>query len=142
MLKHIIQIPIQTPKPEPKQEDNGWWGAVGNFFSGVVETIAPVVLDSLDIIPIVGNVKSGIEAVTGHNLLTGEELTEIERTASIVGIFTGGAGKVTIKTGLKVGSNLFGSTLKAAKNVTNSTSNLPTNSLFEEKPKQLLELDL
>ena len=45
---------------------------------------------ALDFVPIVGNLKSLSEAITGKDMLTGEELSEAERALSFFGAIPGG----------------------------------------------------
>lgn len=68
----------------------------------------------LDFIPVVGNVKSGIEAIMGKDLVTGQKLSTTERIIAGVGIFTGGAGKTALK-GISAGVSLGLTSSKAAK---------------------------
>lgn len=70
----------------------------------------------LDFIPVVGNVKSGIEAIMGKDLVTGQKLSTTERIIAGVGIFTGGAGKTALK-GISAGVSLGLTSSKAAKAV-------------------------
>jgi RHS repeat-associated protein len=51
----------------------------------------------LDFIPVVGNLKSGLEAIEGRDLVTGQKLSVTERLIVGVGIFTGGLGKSALK---------------------------------------------
>ena len=44
-----------------------------------------LVSSALDFIPGVGNVKSLGEAITGKDMITGEELSKTERTLSVLG---------------------------------------------------------
>ncbi|MFV9511284.1 polymorphic toxin type 50 domain-containing protein [Tepidibacillus sp. LV47] len=57
---------------------------------------------ALDFIPVVGNIKSGIEAIIGRDLVTGRKLSVTDRLMAGVGIFTGGGGKALLK-GIKFG---------------------------------------
>ncbi|MFC4323294.1 RHS repeat-associated core domain-containing protein [Litchfieldia salsa] len=52
---------------------------------------------ALDFIPVVGNIKSGLEAIIGKDLVTGKKLSASERIIAGVGIFTGGFGKSALK---------------------------------------------
>ena len=45
---------------------------------------------ALDFIPVVGNLKSLSEALTGKDIITGEELSETERALFFVGVIPGG----------------------------------------------------
>ncbi|GAX88994.1 hypothetical protein EFBL_0608 [Effusibacillus lacus] len=51
-----------------------------------------------DFVPGIGNVKSGVEAVTGKDPVTGEELSPAQRTISAIGIVGGGSWKESSKT--------------------------------------------
>ena len=52
--------------------------------------VGNLVSSALDFIPVVGNVKSLGEAITGKDMVTGEELSKAERTLSILGAIPGG----------------------------------------------------
>ena len=52
-------------------------------FEGLVSSV-------LDFVPGVGNVKSLAEAVTGKDIITGEELSRTERALSLLGAIPGG----------------------------------------------------
>ena len=45
---------------------------------------------ALDFVPIVGNIKSLGEAITGKDIVTGEKLSGVERTLSFLGAIPGG----------------------------------------------------
>ena len=49
-----------------------------------------LISSALDFIPGVGNVKSLGEAITGKDMVTGEELSKAERTLSFLGAIPGG----------------------------------------------------
>ena len=49
-----------------------------------------LVSSALDFIPGIGNVKSLGEAITGKDIVTGEELSKVERTLSLLGAIPGG----------------------------------------------------
>ena len=49
-----------------------------------------LVSSALDFVPIVGNFKSLSEAITGKDMITGEDLSEAERALSIFGAIEGG----------------------------------------------------
>ncbi|OOM11653.1 RHS repeat-associated core domain-containing protein [Clostridium saccharobutylicum] len=77
--------------------------------------IGPTALScALDMIPFVGNVKSGIELLTGKDLITGEQ---VSRGALLVGMVAGPLGKVCKvgKLASKVGSKLMKVGSKALK---------------------------
>ncbi|MFV9511282.1 pre-toxin TG domain-containing protein [Tepidibacillus sp. LV47] len=57
---------------------------------------------ALDFIPVVGNIKGGIEAISGRDLVTGRKLSVTDRLMAGVGVFTGGGGKALLK-GIKFG---------------------------------------
>ncbi|MBM6619980.1 pre-toxin TG domain-containing protein, partial [Bacillus suaedaesalsae] len=71
----------------------------------------------LDMIPVVGNIKSGLEAIMGRDLVTGQKLSTADRIIAAAGIFTGGAGKVALK-GAKAGLG-FAQGAKLAKGTNN-----------------------
>ena len=52
--------------------------------------IRNLVSSALDFIPGIGNVKSLWEAITGKDIVTGEELSKVERTLSLLGAIPGG----------------------------------------------------
>jgi hypothetical protein len=55
--------------------------------------VGTVFLDTaISVTPVLGWAKDGWEAVTGRNLLTGEELSGFERTMAVVGVLTAGIG--------------------------------------------------
>ncbi|TCS82465.1 putative peptidoglycan binding protein [Tepidibacillus fermentans] len=56
---------------------------------------------ALDFIPVVGNIKSGIEAIIGRDLVTERKLSVTDRLMAGVGIFTGGGGKALLKAAQK-----------------------------------------
>ena len=65
------------------------------FFMRYLPSINPLqagnlVSSALDFSPGVGNVKSLGEAITGKDMITGEELSETERTLSLLGAIPGG----------------------------------------------------
>ena len=65
---------------------------------------------ALDNIPIIGNVKSGIELFTGKDLVTQEELNEIDKTFCALDLIPiGKCGKVgnKIRKGINVASNVY-----------------------------------
>lgn len=68
------------------------------FAIAVLDTVASFT-------PGVGWAKDTFEAITGKNMLTGEELTEFERSMAIVGSVTGGVGSKAGK-GLKILKNM------------------------------------
>ena len=51
----------------------------------------------VDFIPVVGNIKSAIEAATGRDFIAGEDLGALERAAATAGIFAGGLSKTAAK---------------------------------------------
>lgn len=61
-----------------------------------------------------GNAKSAFEAITGKDLVTGQELSVYDRVGATVGIFTGGLGKGILK-GAKLGLGIAGNSLDANK---------------------------
>jgi hypothetical protein len=85
---------------------------------------------ALDFIPIVGNLKSGLEAIVGKDLVTGQKLSVTERLIAGVGIFTGGLGKSALK-GASAG---LGFAFKASKG---TGKKIHGNSLDTPKPTDL-----
>ncbi|MBM6617228.1 pre-toxin TG domain-containing protein, partial [Bacillus suaedaesalsae] len=84
----------------------------------------------LDMIPVVGNIKSGLEAIMGRDLVTGQKLSTADRIIAAAGIFTGGAGKAALK-GAKAGLGFA----QGAK-LTKGTDNVPHgNSKNSTKPQ-------
>ena len=59
--------------------------------SSLLKTMASTVLD---FVPGVGNVKSGVEAATGKDYVTGQDLTWEQRGLALTGVFIGGFAKV------------------------------------------------
>ena len=53
-------------------------------------SLGSLVSSALDFVPIVGNFKSLSEAITGKDMLTGEDLSEAERALSLFGAIPGG----------------------------------------------------
>ena len=53
-------------------------------------SLGSLVSSALDFIPVVGNLKSLSEALTGKVIITGEDLSEAERALSFVGVIPGG----------------------------------------------------
>ena len=53
-------------------------------------SLGSLVSSALDFIPVVGNFESLSEALTGKDIITGEELSETERTLFFVGVIPGG----------------------------------------------------
>ena len=53
-------------------------------------SIGSLVSSALDFVPIVGNFKSISEAITGKDMITGEDLSEAERALSFFGAIPGG----------------------------------------------------
>ena len=53
-------------------------------------SIGSLVSSALDFVPIVGNFKSIIEAITGKDMITGVDLSEAERALSLFGAIPGG----------------------------------------------------
>ena len=53
-------------------------------------SIGSLVSSALDFVPIVGNFKSLSEAITGKDMITGEDLSEAERALSLFGAIPGG----------------------------------------------------
>ncbi|MBM6619033.1 pre-toxin TG domain-containing protein, partial [Bacillus suaedaesalsae] len=74
----------------------------------------------LDMIPVVGNIKSGLEAIMGRDLVTDQKLSKADRIIAAAGIFTGGAGKVALK-GAKAGLG-FAQGAKLTKGTGNSNT--------------------
>ena len=52
-------------------------------------SIGGLVSSAIDFIPVVGNVKSAVEAFSGKDIVTGEELSNTERTFSLLGAIPG-----------------------------------------------------
>ena len=71
----IIQIPKKDENPEKKEEEP-------SKFKRILSSIA-------DLIPIVGNIKSGYEAIVGNDLITNEKLDPKERIMSALGLIPG-----------------------------------------------------
>ena len=71
----IIQIPKKDENPEKKEEEP-------SKFKRILSSIA-------DLIPIVGNIKSGYEAIIGNDLITNEKLDPKERIISALGLIPG-----------------------------------------------------
>ena len=53
-------------------------------------SLGSLVSSALDFVPVVGNLKSLREALTGKDIITGEDLSEAERALSFVGVIPGG----------------------------------------------------
>ena len=53
-------------------------------------SLGSLVSSVLDFVPVVGNFKSLIEAITGKDMITGEDLSEAERALSLFGWIPGG----------------------------------------------------
>lgn len=77
---------------------------------------------ALDFIPVVGNIKSGIEAITGVDPITGRKLETWERAVSAAGIVGGPLAK-----GAKHGGKAVSGIIKNSKR-TNSKTKQPTTS--------------
>ena len=57
-----------------------------SFSSSYSFSVGDLASLGLDLVPIIGNLKSAYELYTGEDLITGEKLTSIERTLCLVGI--------------------------------------------------------
>ena len=78
-----VQVPMDDGvADEPVDESAGWrsWLSIG-----------------VDFIPVVGNIKSAIDAATGRDFIAGEDLGALERAAATAGIFAGGLSKTAAK---------------------------------------------
>ena len=53
-------------------------------------SLGGLVSSAIDFIPVVGNVKSAYEAYSGTDMITGEELSDVERSLSLLGAIPGG----------------------------------------------------
>ena len=53
-------------------------------------SLGNIVSSALDFVPVVGNFKSLTEAITGKDMITGEDLSEAERALSLFGAIPGG----------------------------------------------------
>ena len=53
-------------------------------------SLANAISSALDFVPVVGNVKSLAESITGKDMITGEELSVAERSLSLLGAIPGG----------------------------------------------------
>lgn len=71
---------------------------------------------ALDFIPVDGNIKSGLEAIIGRDLVTGEKLSLTDRIVSGIGVFTGGAGKTAFK-GIKAGVGFASNSVENIKGI-------------------------
>lgn len=76
----------------PKTESEQWW--------------SEVISAGAHMIPIVGNVLSFFDAVTGRDVITGEELSSVERGMAAAGIFSSGALRMAGKA-LTKGARMF-----------------------------------
>ena len=74
-----IQVPVDHAVAD---EPAGWrsWVSIG-----------------VDFIPVVGNIKSAIDATTGRDFIAGEDLGALGRAAAAAGIFAGGLSKTAAK---------------------------------------------
>lgn len=66
-----------------------------------------VISTGVDFVPVVGNIKSSIEAVTGKDYITGEKLSNSARVIAVVGMVAGGVGKGVIKGASKVAGEVI-----------------------------------
>ena len=53
-------------------------------------SLAGLVSSAIDFVPVVGNLKSAYEAISGKDMITGEELSDVERSLSLLGAIPGG----------------------------------------------------
>ena len=53
-------------------------------------SLGGLISSAIDFVPVVGNVKSAYEAMTGKDMFTGEELSDVERSLSLLGAIPGG----------------------------------------------------
>ena len=53
-------------------------------------SLGGLISSAIDFVPVVGNVKSAYEAMTGKDMITGEELSDVERSLSLLGAIPGG----------------------------------------------------
>ena len=78
-----VQVPVDDGvADEPVDESAGWrsWLSIG-----------------VDFIPVLGNIKSAIDATTGRDFIAGKDLGALERAAATAGIFAGGLSKTAAK---------------------------------------------
>jgi len=86
---------------------------------------------ALDFIPVVGNIKSGIEAMTGRDIVTGEKLSSTDRIVAGIGVFTGGAGKTALK-GIKAGSGFVSNSVETIARGSKTTKGTGNDSIFSK----------
>ena len=53
-------------------------------------SLGGLVSSAIDFVPVVGNLKSAYEAISGKDMITGEELSDVERSLSLLGAIPGG----------------------------------------------------
>ena len=53
-------------------------------------SLGGLVSSAIDFVPVVGNFKSAYEAISGKDMITGEELSDVERSLSLLGAIPGG----------------------------------------------------
>ena len=77
-------------------------------------SLGGLISSAIDFVPVVGNVKSAYEAMTGKDMITGEELSDVERSLSLLGAIPGGN---YLKNGkhLKNGQNFLKAAQRAQK---------------------------
>ncbi len=80
-------------------------GGIGKALKGI--NPKQIASTGLDFIPVVGNIKSGVEALVGRDLITGDKLSSAERLIAASGIVGGGA----LKNSLKVGNAAVNATM-------------------------------
>lgn len=78
-----------------------------NSNSNKLQLVKSVLSTGVDFAPVVGNIKSGIETVTGKDYITGEKLSDSTRAIAAVGMVAGGIGKGVIKGASKVADEVI-----------------------------------
>ena len=53
-------------------------------------SLGGLVSSAIDFVPVIGNIKSAYEAISGKDMITGEELSDVERSLSFLGAIPGG----------------------------------------------------
>ncbi len=130
MYTYTGNNPINMIDPDGRElmEAHEWAPMTSQHSSGVNVNMDAVSI-GVDFIPVVGNAKSIQETATGENLVTGDNLSDSDRTIAGAGILLGGYGKTIAKAFKGAGEkfkSLFG---KKSPNVFHSIDDIANDPL-------------
>lgn len=107
----VIEIPKKDENPEKKNEEP-------STFRKILSSVA-------DLIPIVGNIKSGFDAISGNDLITNEKLDNKERLMRALSLIPG---MNYINKGKKIGKSLaFGKNISKSSKVIKASKSVGKN---------------